>query len=230
MSAFEKGLNFSSVSKSVLWHGHKCVFLIIMFSICLSSRADANCEAPETPKNLITNTAERIYSSKYWAAFKDLEPKQCWAASLAVETIIVPTAEGDELCRGFTNLSVNFQPEQFPLPEVAFQSGYIFRNSSYASLSIDGKKPIEKMLIDSQFAWTNSVVEDQTVIREMLKSRFLIIRGTSASGHKIEDLFFLDGFQESFEAARLACSEIIARDQANKYHENITSKRFTKSM
>ena len=230
LPANKKKLDLYSISKSILRHVCKFLFLIIAVTICLSSSANANCDAPETPKDLITNTAERIYSSKHWAAFKDVEPKQCWATSLAVETLIVPADEDDELCRGFTNLSVNFEPEQFVLPEVAFQSGYMFRNYSYASLSIDGKKSIEKMLIENQFAWLNNVVEDQTVIRKMFKGKFLIIRGTSAAGHKVEDLFLLDGFRESFEAAMLACSEVVVRNQSNKIPKKTTSKRFAETM
>ena len=230
MSAVEKSLNFNTKPNHMLRRDCKFVFSIIMVSIFLSSSANANCDVPQTPKDLITNTAERIYTSKYWAAFKDFEPKQCWAVALPIESRVEPPTNGDDLCRGFTSLSVNFEPQHFSFPEVAFQSGYIFSDAVSVALLVDGKTSAVKMFVDDQFAWPNGTAEDRFTIKEMFKGNFLIIRGTSSAGHLVEDLFFLDGFQESFEAAMLACSEIVARDQSNMFHENITPKRFAKLM
>lgn len=59
----------------------------------------AACKNLEIPGDMQTVSIQKIHSGAYWAAFEDIEPKQCWAAAKPHDTVVVPKETDAELCR-----------------------------------------------------------------------------------------------------------------------------------
>ena len=181
---------------------------ILMCFFLFAEIAFGACAPPPIPDELETDTAELIYAKAGWAAFKDRDPMQCWAVASPIESEIEEDDESDNLCRGFTSMSVNFVPGKSVSGEFFVISGYEFEANAPVQLLIDGQIIIDQMLVDEQFAWVNNVQEDKLVRHAMLLGKFIEIKGKAVSGQAIRDVYLLKGFEASVRAAQSACSEI----------------------
>ena len=203
-----ENLNFLESKKSPFINFVKLSCVVFIFLGSFSVRARGECEPPVRPKELETVTLQKVLTTGYWTAFKDTNPRQCWAVSAPVKSSVTPEGAEDDLCRTSTSLSVHFVPELSTFGEVVFKSGYVFSGTHPVQLEIDKETILKLTVLDGEYAWANNSIHDEEVRSQMLGGNEIKLQGTSKSGAVVEDIFNLEGFEASYEAAYSACMDI----------------------
>lgn len=182
-------------------------FLVVLYALTLVEPTYAACKYPDLPREMETNSVERIHYDGSWAAFEDIEPKQCWTAARPQETIILPKDTEADLCRSSSFLAVNFKPQDGANGQLAFSSGYKFNANRPVVLRIDGSVIVYNMVVQGSFAWANNFKEDKLLRSEMKHGKELTIIGIANTGHYVKDTFSLRGFGSTLTAAQSFCAE-----------------------
>ena len=203
-----ENFNFVESKKSPLINFVKLSCVLFIFVGSFSVRARGECEPPERSKELETVNLQKVLTTEYWTAFKDTKPRQCWAVSVPVKSSVVPKVAQDDLCRTSTSLAVHFIPELSRFGEVVFKSGYVFSGMHPVQLEIDKETILKLTVIDGEYAWANDSIHDEEVRSQMFKGNEIKLQGMSKGGAVVEDIFNLEGFKPSFEAAYGACIDI----------------------
>jgi hypothetical protein len=84
----------------------------------------------------------------------------------------------------------------------------VFSGTHPVRLEIDKEIILKLTVIDGQYAWANNNRHDGKVRSQMLRGNEMKVQGTSKSGAVVEDIFNLEGFEASYEAAYSACMDI----------------------
>jgi hypothetical protein len=186
----------------------KAISVTFAFLVSFCDRAYGECEPQVIPKELETFSVERVLLDGYWVAFKDTNPRQCWAVAIPIKSSVAPKGAEEDLCRGSTSLAVHFVPERSTFGEIVFKSGYEFSEEFPVKFEMDKKIILEHMLMDGQYAWTHTRKQDGKVRAQMLKAREIVIQGTAKNGALVEDIFNLEGFEATYEAAYRECTDL----------------------
>lgn len=168
------------------------------------------CETPALPPELQTIERKRLHHEGFWAAFKDIEPKQCWTVAAPQRSIVLPSGSDADFCRSSVFLSVNFLPEKSSVAQLSFKSGYEWNSDVAARVTIDEEIVVSDMLKEGQFAWANDSVEDGLVQSRMVSGTEVVITGQAKTGQFVIDVFELEGFGSTLAAAQNACAETYA--------------------
>jgi hypothetical protein len=195
----------SSIALSV-----NLTFIVLTLFIGSTQGAFGACETPELPPELQTVEIKRLYHEGFWAAFKDIKPKQCWTVTTPRRSIVLPSGSDVDLCRSSVFLSVNFLPEKGSVAQLSFKSGYEWNSDVPATVTIDEEIIVSDMLKEGQFAWANDSAEDALVQSQMVSGTEVVITGAAKTGQFVMDVFELEGFGSTLAAAQNACAETYA--------------------
>ncbi len=105
--------------------------------------------------------------------------------------------------RGEVYILVTHRPESKTLDEVSVYTGYPFKNSSVATVEIDGKS--HELFTKDDTAWAYDADSDKTIVRAMVRGSRMSIRGTSQRGTDTVDSYSLLGFTAARNAINRAC-------------------------
>jgi hypothetical protein len=105
--------------------------------------------------------------------------------------------------RGDVYILVTHRPESKAVDEVSVYTGYPFRDSSVATIDIDGT-PFELFTKDDT-AWAYDADADKKLVRAMVRGSKMAIRGTSQRGTDTVDSYSLLGFTAARKAINKAC-------------------------
>ena len=105
--------------------------------------------------------------------------------------------------RGDVYILVTHRPESETLDEVSVYTGYPYKNSSVATVSIDGKS--HELFTKDDTAWAYDSDSDKQIVRAMVRGKKMSIRGTSQRGTDTNDNYSLLGFTAARNAINRAC-------------------------
>ena len=98
---------------------------------------------------------------------------------------------------------VTHRPESKTLDEVSVYTGYPYRDSSVATIDIDGRN--FELFTKGDTAWAYDADADKTLVRAMVQGSEMRISGTSQRGTDTTDRYSLLGFTAARNAINKAC-------------------------
>lgn len=117
-----------------------------------------------------------------------------------------PIAEkGKYKRRGNTTATIYHLPENDSQSVFYITAGYIYKNDSFVTISVDKKDIFELKLIENDAAWTDDDSIDKDIIKSMKKGNKMAVVGYSARGTKTTDIYSLVGFTAAFDYISNIC-------------------------
>ncbi len=136
----------------------------------------------------------RDWSAMAFGSKKDLT---CMAFSQPVKS------EGKYTKRGEAFVFVTHRPADGKRQQVSIETGYSYKGSSPASITIDGVT--FALRTEGSTAWLEQESRNPELVNAMKAGRTMLIKGTSSRGNDTRDQYSLLGFSAAIRAIDRAC-------------------------
>ena len=106
--------------------------------------------------------------------------------------------------RGKPYIAVTHAPAANVRDQVSYVAGYDFKPDSDVKVTV-GKETFMLGVLQKGRAWAKDSDTDKALVLAMRKGNSLTIKGTSAHGTDITDVYSLMGFSKAYQAIGVAC-------------------------
>lgn len=113
-------------------------------------------------------------------------------------------ASKENVRRGDIYVMVSHKPEYAIVGEVNAVLGYPGRQSSQATITVDGRNAM-KFFIEGNAAWAYDPKDDTKMVANMKRGNSMVIVATSQRGTRTTDRYSLSGFTAAYNAITAAC-------------------------
>lgn len=162
------------------------VFLVAVFLVASFEARAAN----PTPINKFSDWVASTYNdSGKTLCYATTEPKK-----------VVGKFQG----RGKPYIAVTHAPAANVRDQISYVAGYEFKPDSDVKVTI-GKQTFILGVLQKGRAWAKDADTDKALVLAMRKGNSLTIKGTSAKGTDITDVYSLLGFTKAYQAIGAAC-------------------------
>jgi len=142
---------------------------------------------------------ERLGDYGKWQAyaFDENGAKACYIASQPTKD------EGAYSKRGDIYAMVTHRPAEKIRDEVSLAAGYVYKEQTAVSVSIDGRNFRLNPYEDT--AWAPDPTSDQKIVAAMKAGTTMVVQGVSERGTQTKDTYSLIGFSKAYQTAARAC-------------------------
>ena len=142
---------------------------------------------------------ERLGDYGKWQAyaFDENGAKACYIASQPTKD------EGAYSQRGDIYAMVTHRPAEKIRDEVSLAAGYVYKEQTAVSVSIDGRNFRLNPYEDT--AWAPDPTSDQKIVAAMKAGTTMVVQGVSERGTQTKDTYSLIGFSKAYQTAARAC-------------------------
>jgi len=106
--------------------------------------------------------------------------------------------------RGKPYIAVTHAPAANVRDQISYVAGYDFKPDSDVKVTI-GKETFMLGVLQKGRAWAKDSDTDKALVLAMRKGSSLTIKGTTAHGNDITDIYSLIGFSKAYQAISAAC-------------------------
>ena len=140
-----------------------------------------------------------------WSVFArgEGDDKVCWIASTPTDSKALRDGKPVEVRRGDIYMMVTYRPGEDVAKEVAFISGYPFRQGSTVEADVGGDG--WDMFTVGENAWLSSSDKDAQMVEAFKRGADVKLTGVSSRGTQTIDTFSLMGFTAAVEKAEELC-------------------------
>ena len=134
-----------------------------------------------------------------WEGYQLVEKgkKTCYMASQPTKTV------GKYKKRGDVVVFITHRPADKERDIVNFHAGYQFKKDSTVGVTIGRRK--FKLFTKGDTAWALTAVDEQAMVKSMIKGSRMTVSGTSARGTRTTDTYSLRGFSRIYRRINKAC-------------------------
>ena len=152
-----------------------------------------------SPNSARAQEANLINSFEDWYVFsiQQNNANVCFLSSKAIKS------KGNYSKRGEVLFIVTHRPAEKEFGVINFRTGYVFKKSLDAIISIGSRK--FSMFTQGGDGWAKDSKTDKSIVKSMIHGSQMFINGTSSRGTKTMDTFSLKGFTAAYKAASKAC-------------------------
>ena len=143
--------------------------------------------------------ANLINGFEDWYVFsiKQNNANVCFLSSKATKSM------GNYSKRGEVLFIVTHRPAEKEFGVINFRTGYVFKESLDAMITIGDHK--FSLFTQGSDGWAKDSETDKAIVKSMIHGSKMFIDGTSSRGTKTMDTFSLKGFTAAYKAASKAC-------------------------
>ena len=145
----------------------------------------------------------RVALHNDWSVFNPSDQNECFVASAPTSTTAQRNNQPVQVRRGEIRLYISNRPSESVRNEVAFNSGYPFRDGSTVNVAI-GSDGYE-LFTEGEWAWPANAEDDVKIVAAMRRGAQAIITGLSTRGTTTVDSFSLIGFSAALDDANARC-------------------------
>ncbi|NQU60301.1 MAG: hypothetical protein HQ512_04155 [Rhodospirillales bacterium] len=167
---------------------HHCFAFLCLALLCSAVFAPARAEE-----------AKLIGGFGDWEAFRESDGGKivCYIGSEPKKS------KGKYKKRGDAYVLITHRPAEKTTHVVSFKAGYIFQKGDEVDVIIGNKE--FKLFTDAGHAFAYDQNADKDMVKAMVRSAKMIVKGTSSRGTKTIDTYSLKGFTAALKAIGKAC-------------------------
>ncbi len=105
--------------------------------------------------------------------------------------------------RGKTYLQVTHRPGEKERDVASLTAGYVYKKGSEVQIDIDGNK--FALFTHGDTAWAKDEKTDRAIVKALIRSGKMTVRGRSTRNTLTTDTYSLTGFTRAYRAASKAC-------------------------
>lgn len=146
---------------------------------------------------MVASAQEMVESVGAWRVFTTQQngKKTCYIASLPTKK------EGNYSKRGEPYLLVTDRGGN--TDEISLSAGYRFREKSEVELLFGQRKYV--LFTQNELAWAYDAQSDKDIVREMMRGREMVARGSSWKNTQSKDTYSLKGFTDAHRKMKQLC-------------------------
>ena len=145
----------------------------------------------------------RVALHNDWSVFNPAGQRECFVASAPTVTSAQRNNQPVQVRRSEIRLYISNRPSENVRNEVAFNSGYPFRDGSTVNVVI-GTDAYE-LFTEGEWAWPATPEDDVSIVASMRRGAQAVITGLSSRGTTTIDTFSLIGFSAALDDANTRC-------------------------